>query len=124
MRHVERETIPVCLGAIGPRMLELVGRKATAGSATWPPPWIGYLATAELVRDHVRPTITAGAEAAGRDASAVDIMLELICVISDDAELAMQRARKRVGFYAVPWVGCWPATTRWLPRPRRSPPSG
>lgn len=35
VRHVQRPTIPVYLGAIGPKMLNLVGRKADG--------WIGYL---------------------------------------------------------------------------------
>jgi alkanesulfonate monooxygenase SsuD/methylene tetrahydromethanopterin reductase-like flavin-dependent oxidoreductase (luciferase family) len=72
-------------------MLDLVGRKADG--------WIGYLATPDLVRDQVRPKVAAGAEAAGRDPSDIDLMLELICVVHDDPEVAMQRARKQVGFY-------------------------
>jgi alkanesulfonate monooxygenase SsuD/methylene tetrahydromethanopterin reductase-like flavin-dependent oxidoreductase (luciferase family) len=90
-RHIERPQIPIYLGAIGPKMLQLVGEKADG--------WIGYLATPELVRDHVRPLIAEGAGRAGRDASDIDVMLELICVVSPDADLAMERARKQVGFY-------------------------
>jgi alkanesulfonate monooxygenase SsuD/methylene tetrahydromethanopterin reductase-like flavin-dependent oxidoreductase (luciferase family) len=88
---MQRPSIPIYLGAVGPKMLSLVGEKADG--------WIGYLATPELVRDHVRPKISQGATDAGRDPSEIDLMLELICVISEDAELAMQRARKQVGFY-------------------------
>lgn len=90
-RNIVRERIPIYLGAIGPRMLQLVGTKADG--------WIGYLATPELVRDHIRPTIAKGAEAAGRSMSEIDLMLELICVIHPDGDVAMERARKQVGFY-------------------------
>lgn len=51
------------------------------------------------MRDHVRPAIAEGAAEAGRDLADVDLMLELICVVADDAELALQRSRKQVGFY-------------------------
>ena len=90
-RHLERDSIPIYLGAIGPNMLNLVGRKADG--------WIGYLGTPDLIRDHVRPTIEAGANEVGRSLTDVDIMLELICVVHDDAEIAMHRARRQVGFY-------------------------
>jgi alkanesulfonate monooxygenase SsuD/methylene tetrahydromethanopterin reductase-like flavin-dependent oxidoreductase (luciferase family) len=93
VRHLERPTIPIYLGAIGPRMLELVGRKADG--------WIGYLATPSLVRDQVRPGIATGAEAAGRSLEDIDIMLELICVVHDDPDVAMERARRQVGFYVA-----------------------
>jgi alkanesulfonate monooxygenase SsuD/methylene tetrahydromethanopterin reductase-like flavin-dependent oxidoreductase (luciferase family) len=90
-RPMARPGVPIYLGAIGPKMLNLVGRKGDG--------WIGYLGTRELVRDYVRPAVAAGAVEAGRDPADIDIMLELICVVHDDPEVAMQRARKHVGFY-------------------------
>ncbi len=93
VRHLERDNIPIYLGAIGPRMLDLVGRKADG--------WIGYLGTPDLIREVVRPGISAGAAAAGRSIDDVELMHELICVVHDDPEVAMQRARKQVGFYVA-----------------------
>jgi len=93
VRELARPQIPIYLGAIGPRMLELVGRKCDG--------WIGYLATPSLVRDVVRPGIEAGAAAAGRSLDDVDLMLELICVVHDDPEVALARARRQVGFYVA-----------------------
>lgn len=93
VRELARPRIPIYLGAIGPRMLELVGRKCDG--------WIGYLATPSLVRDVVRPGIAAGAAAAGREPSDIDLMLELICVVHPDPAVALARARRQVGFYVV-----------------------
>jgi probable F420-dependent oxidoreductase len=90
-RHLEREQIPIYLGAIGPRMLDLVGRKADG--------WIGYLGTPSYVADHVRPAIARGAQAAGRTVADIDLMLELICCVHPDRDVAVARARKQVGFY-------------------------
>lgn len=91
LRRIVRDAIPIYLAGVGPKMLELVG--ATADG------WIGYLATPELIRDHVRPTVAEGARAAGREISDLDLMLELICVIHPDGDIALERAHKQVGFY-------------------------
>lgn len=91
LRHIEREQIPIYLGAIGPKMLDLTGAKADG--------WISYLATPSYISERVRPLIAEGASAAGRDIADVDMMLERICVISDDEDHAMRMARKQVGFY-------------------------
>jgi alkanesulfonate monooxygenase SsuD/methylene tetrahydromethanopterin reductase-like flavin-dependent oxidoreductase (luciferase family) len=93
VRHVERPNIPIYLGAIGPKMLNLVGRKADG--------WIGYLGTRELINQVVRPGIAAGAAEAGRDPSEIELMHELITVVHPDPEVAMERARKQVGFYVA-----------------------
>ena len=93
VRHVERPNIPIYLGAIGPKILSLVGEKADG--------WIGYLATPGLVRDVVRPGVEAGTAKAGRQLSDIDLMLELICVVHPDGDVAMERARRQVGFYVA-----------------------
>src|SRR5205085_12149411 len=38
---------------------------------------------------------------AGRDASQIETCIEMVCSVSPDRELAMARARRQVGFYAV-----------------------
>ena len=91
LRHLERESIPIYLGAIGPKMLQLVGRKADG--------WIGYLGTPSYVADHVRPLISQAADDAGRSIGDIDLMLELICSVHPDRDVAVGRARRHVGFY-------------------------
>lgn len=91
VRSLARPSIPVYLGAVRPNMLRLVGHKADG--------WIGYLGTPGVVRDQVRPLVAEGAAEAGRQLSDVDLMLELICSVNEDRELAVARARKQVGFY-------------------------
>lgn len=90
-RALARPSIPVYLGAVRPNMLRLVGRKADG--------WIGYLGTPDVVRDQVRPMIARGAAEAGRDPAEIDLMLEVICAVSPDGAVALERARKQVGFY-------------------------
>ena len=92
-RPLARPSIPIYLGAIGPRMLDLVGRKADG--------WLGYLGTLEMVRDHVRPRIADGARATGRDPAQVELTHDVICVVHDDPEVAVARARRQVGFYVA-----------------------
>jgi len=92
-RELVRPTIPIYLGAMGPKMLQLCGAKADG--------WIGYFATPKFLDEHVRPNIAAGAERAGRDPDTIDICAETICCVSPDRELAMARARRQVGFYIV-----------------------
>jgi alkanesulfonate monooxygenase SsuD/methylene tetrahydromethanopterin reductase-like flavin-dependent oxidoreductase (luciferase family) len=93
VRNLARPTIPIYLGAIGPKMLNLVGRKADG--------WIGYLGTRDMINEVVKPGIAAGAAEAGRDPSEVQLMHELITVVHPDPEIAMQRARKQCGFYVA-----------------------
>lgn len=92
-RPLERPTMPVYLGAIGPKMLRLVGEKADG--------WIGSLSTPAYIKEHVRPILQEGAEFAGRSLSDVDILDLVFCSVSDDEELAWKRARQQVGFYVL-----------------------
>lgn len=90
-RALARPAVPVYLGAVRPNMLRLVGRKADG--------WVGYLGTPDVVRHQVRPYVAEGAAQAGRDPAEIDLMLEVICSVSPDREVALERARKQVGFY-------------------------
>jgi probable F420-dependent oxidoreductase len=105
-RELPRETIPVALAAMGPKLIELCGRKADA--------WVGYFATTKFLSEFVRPNLEVGAKAAGRDPDQVQICAEAVCSVSDDRELAMSRARKQVGFYATHPAGAQVAAMHGL----------
>lgn len=92
-REMARETIPIAVAAMGPKLLELCGRVADA--------WVGYFVTPQFIDEFVRPKIELGAAQANRNASAIEVVSEVICVAHPDREVAMARARKQVGFYAV-----------------------
>jgi F420-dependent oxidoreductase-like protein len=66
--------VPVLLAALGPRMLRLAGELAE-GTVLW-------MTGPATVRDHIVPTITAAAQAAGRPSPRVVCVLP-ICVTSD-----------------------------------------
>ena len=92
-RTLARPQIPIYLGAMGPKMLELCGRKADG--------WIGYFATPKFLDELVRPAIAAGAAKAGRDPGHIDICAETICCVHPDRDIALARARRQVGFYVA-----------------------
>jgi 5,10-methylenetetrahydromethanopterin reductase len=68
------ERVPVVLAALGPKMLELAGAQAD-GTVLW-------MTGPRTIREHIVPTITAAAEAAGRPAPRVICVLP-ICVTGD-----------------------------------------
>jgi probable F420-dependent oxidoreductase len=105
-RDLPRTRIPIGLAAMGPRLVELCGRKADA--------WLGYFATPRYVEEFVRPHLEIGAKQAGRDPSEVQICAEQVCSVSPDRELAMRRARKQVGFYATHPAGAQVAAMHGL----------
>lgn len=82
---------PVLLAALGPRMLAIAGERA-AGTITW-------CTGPRTLKDHVIPTITAAAEAAGRREPRIVVALPL--AITDDPERAIAQAAKVLGFYAA-----------------------
>ncbi|WP_236978281.1 LLM class flavin-dependent oxidoreductase [Mycobacterium kiyosense] len=92
-REMVRAQIPVYLAAMRPHMLRLCGSRADG--------WIGYFYTPELLDSHVRPHLAQGAAKAGRGDVDIEVCVEMVCSISPDRELAMMRARRQVGFYAV-----------------------
>jgi probable F420-dependent oxidoreductase len=105
-RELPRQQIPIGLAAMGPKLIELAGRKADA--------WLGYFTTQKYVDDFVREHLEIGARKAGRDSSQIEICAETVCSVSDDRELAMSRARKQVGFYATHSAGAQVAAMHGL----------
>lgn len=79
---------PVLLAALGPRMLDLAGRRAD-GTVTW-------LTGRRTVRTHIGPTLRAAAERAGRPRPQVAVALP-VCV-TDDVDGARARADDRLQY--------------------------
>jgi 5,10-methylenetetrahydromethanopterin reductase len=69
--------VPLLLAALGPKMLELAGRVAD-GTATW-------MTGPATIADHIVPTITAAADAAGRPAPRIGVGLP-VCVTDDEPQ--------------------------------------
>jgi F420-dependent oxidoreductase-like protein len=88
---VEAPAPPVVVAALGPRMLELAGSVAD-GTATW-------MTGPATIRDHVVPSITAAAEAAGRPAPRVVVALP-VCV-TDDVDRARASAADEFSVYGT-----------------------
>jgi F420-dependent oxidoreductase-like protein len=85
--EIDAPAPPVVVAALGPRMLELAGTVAD-GTATW-----------TTVRDHIVPTITGAAEAAGRPAPRVVVALP-VCV-TDDVDAARATAAEDFAVYGT-----------------------
>jgi 5,10-methylenetetrahydromethanopterin reductase len=79
---------PVLLAALGPRMLDLAGRRAD-GTVTW-------LTGRRTVRSHIAPTLRSAAERAGRPRPQVVVALP-VCV-TDDVDGARARADDRLQY--------------------------
>jgi F420-dependent oxidoreductase-like protein len=75
---------PVLLAALAPTMLKLAGGVAD-GTVTW-------MTGPATVADHIVPSITAGAEAAGKPAPRVVVALPVL--ITNDVDAAKERASK------------------------------
>jgi F420-dependent oxidoreductase-like protein len=83
--------VPVLLAALGPRMLKLAGERAD-GTVLW-------MTGPATARDHIVPTITAAAQAAGRPDPRVVCILP-VCV-TDDVDAARARAAKAFEVYGL-----------------------
>ena len=89
LRLAGAEPPPVVVAALGTQMLNLAGRLAD-GTALW-------MVGRKTVADHIVPTITKAAEAAGRPAPRVVVGLP-VCV-TDDPGAARDKAASAFGFY-------------------------
>jgi len=89
--EIDAPAPPVLVAALGPRMLELAGSVAD-GTATW-------MTGPATVRDHIVPSITAAAEAAGRPAPRVVVGLP-VCV-TDDVDAARATAAEAFAVYGT-----------------------
>jgi probable F420-dependent oxidoreductase len=87
---IEHPEIPVLLGAVGPRMTELVGEVAD-GMMTHP-----TNSAPRTLRELTRPSLARGAARTGRDAGALDLMAGgLVITGPDRAALAAEREHVR-----------------------------
>jgi F420-dependent oxidoreductase-like protein len=80
---------PVVVAALGSQMLNLAGRLAD-GTALW-------MVGPKTIADHIVPTITKAAEAAGRPAPRIVVGLPVSVTL--DAEAARAKAAEQFGFY-------------------------
>ena len=85
------DPVPVLLAAMGPRMLELAATR-TQGTMTW-------MTGVRTIAEHVTPTITAAAEAAGRPAPRVVVSLPV--AVTDDAGEARALANELFAVYGT-----------------------
>ncbi|MGH2728905.1 MAG: LLM class flavin-dependent oxidoreductase [Actinomycetota bacterium] len=91
MGYGARADLPVYIAALAPGMLKLCGA-ACDGDVLW-------CCLPTYIRDTVRPTIRAGAEAAGRDPSAVTIVAAIPTALTRDVDAARNAARKEFFVY-------------------------
>lgn len=89
LRLAGAEAPPVVVAALGTQMLNLAGRLAD-GTALW-------MVGRKTVAEHIVPTITKAADAAGRPAPRVVVGLP-VCV-TDDPDAARDKAASAFGFY-------------------------
>ncbi|HEY8825508.1 MAG TPA: LLM class flavin-dependent oxidoreductase, partial [Candidatus Limnocylindria bacterium] len=90
--HARVPGLRVYLGALGPQMLQLAGRRYDGAALNW--------CSAEQVR-WSRERVAAGARAAGRDPSSVQIHEYIRVCIDDDEQSAPLAFAKTVMTYAV-----------------------
>jgi probable F420-dependent oxidoreductase len=102
---IEHPEIPILLGAIGPRMTQLVGRVAD-GMMTHP-----TNSSPRFLREVTLPGIEAGAKRAGRENVPIAVQVgPLVITGADDATVAAQRAQVRellTFLYSTP--AYWPS---------------
>lgn len=90
-RPLARARIPVYLGALGPKMMQLAGEKADG--------MVTYAADPTFVKTQIAPHVMTGAKRVGRDPATLDVASMLICSISRDRAEAIRRARVQMGLY-------------------------
>ena len=84
---------PVYLAALGPKMLDIAGRR-TAGTVTW-------MTGPATLRDHIVPSLRTAAEKAGRSASDVRTVAFLPINVTDDVDASRQVAERAFRMYGV-----------------------
>ena len=91
LRMVPR-TVPIYVGAMGPRMLQLAGRLADGALPLLLPP-----RRYELAMRH----IGAGAREAGRDPASLDVAACIWCSIDSDAARARRALAAKIAYYGA-----------------------
>lgn len=84
-----RESIPVYLSAIFPKMVKVAGRVADGVA-------VGALFSTDYMRDVVRPRVHAAAVEAGRDPQSLGFLMGAFVSVNDNRELARQAAREAI----------------------------
>jgi alkanesulfonate monooxygenase SsuD/methylene tetrahydromethanopterin reductase-like flavin-dependent oxidoreductase (luciferase family) len=92
-RSSYRDTVPIYLAAMRPKMVELAGEIGDG--------LLGTMYTPEALESIIRPALARGAAKAGRDPDAIDIVSYTICSPHDDRAEARRRARIHVGAYVA-----------------------
>ncbi len=88
-----RTEIPIYLAAMGPAMTRLAGRIGDG--------WISHeLCSPSYLSERILPEINAGLEKAGRERSAIDLVVSACCSVDADPKAAFDRVKAHVGFYA------------------------
>jgi 5,10-methylenetetrahydromethanopterin reductase len=90
LRFAPSRQIPIYVGAMSPRMLELIGSTADGGLPLLFPP--EHFAE---VRDHVER----GAARAGRDLATVDLAACIWCSVGSDRPAAERALREKIAYY-------------------------
>ncbi|MBI5879241.1 MAG: LLM class flavin-dependent oxidoreductase [Chloroflexi bacterium] len=88
--RVPARPVPIYVGAMSPRMLELIGEAADGGLPLLFPP------------EHyanVQPLVAAGAHRAGRDVEQVDLAACIWCSVSADRAAALDALKEKVAYY-------------------------
>lgn len=88
--RVPARPVPIYVGAMSPRMLELIGEAADGGLPLLFPP------------EHyanVQPVVAAGAARAGRAMEQIDLAACIWCSVSADRDAALDALREKVAYY-------------------------
>ena len=86
-----RKEIPIYLGAVAPKMLEICGEISQGSLGVW-----STLDHARGAAEHV----AAGARRAGRDPKEVDVATMIPCAVSEDRDKARDAMRYQAAMYA------------------------
>ena len=90
LRFPVKRRVPIYVGAMSPRMLELIGSIADGGlPLLFPPEHF----------EEVLPRVRRGAEAAGRDLASIDLAACIWCSISADRVAAERALREKIAYY-------------------------
>ncbi|MBM4255392.1 MAG: LLM class flavin-dependent oxidoreductase [Deltaproteobacteria bacterium] len=84
-----RESIPIYLSAIFPRMVKVAGQVADGVA-------IGAMGSVEYLRDVLQPRVREAAAHAGRDPRSLGYVMAIFVSVSDDREQARQAAREAI----------------------------
>jgi alkanesulfonate monooxygenase SsuD/methylene tetrahydromethanopterin reductase-like flavin-dependent oxidoreductase (luciferase family) len=88
---IESDSVPVLLAALGPRMLDLAGRRCAGTS-------LGPAMSSSVIADHVAPRIRTAAAEAGRPDPRIKALVTV--AVTDDPESLIAEQRELSALYA------------------------